>query len=106
MGDKFWSIDWQGIFTPAGSLLEMVVRGTVMYLLVFVLLRHMLKRQIGGIGPSDVLVIVLLAEVSGPAFTADYQVRSSPKAPCSSPRCCSGLMPWNGWGTDFPSSSD
>ena len=73
MGEKFWSIDWHGVFIPAASLLEMVVRGTIMYLLVFVLLRFMLKRQIGGIGPSDVLVIVLLAEVAGPAFTADYQ---------------------------------
>ncbi len=73
MGDKFWLIDWHGIFVPSGSLLEMVVRGTIMYLLVFVLLRLMLKRQIGGIGPSDVLVIVLLAEVAGPAFAADYR---------------------------------
>lgn len=31
----------------------MVVRGTIMYLLVFVLVRSMSKRQIGGIGPSD-----------------------------------------------------
>lgn len=73
MGEKFWSIDWHGVFIPAGSVLEMVVRGTITYLLVFVLLRLMLKRQIGGIGPSDVLVIVLLAEVAGPAFTADYR---------------------------------
>jgi uncharacterized membrane protein YcaP (DUF421 family) len=50
----------------------MVLRGTIMYLLMFVLLRLMLKRQIGGLGPSDVLVIVVLAEVAGPGFTADY----------------------------------
>lgn len=73
MGEKFWSIGWHDIFIPGNSLLEMVVRGTIMYLLVFVLLRLMLKRQIGGIGPSDVVVIVLLAEVAGPAFTADYK---------------------------------
>src|SRR5688572_12410442 len=74
MGDKIWAIDWQGMFVPEHSLLEMVVRGTVMYLLIFVLVRLMSKRQIGGLGPSDVLVIVLLAEVAGNGFTAsDYR---------------------------------
>jgi uncharacterized membrane protein YcaP (DUF421 family) len=74
MGDKIWAIDWQGMFVPEHSLLEMMVRGTVMYLLIFVLVRLMSKRQIGGLGPSDVLVIVLLAEVAGNGFTAsDYR---------------------------------
>lgn len=74
MGEKIWAMDWQGIFVPEYSLLEMVVRGTIMYLLVFVLVRLMSKRQIGGLGPSDVLVIVLLAEVAGNGFTAsDYR---------------------------------
>jgi uncharacterized membrane protein YcaP (DUF421 family) len=74
MGDKIWAIDWQGMFVPEHSLLEMVVRGTVMYLLIFVLVRLMSKRQIGGLGPSDVLLIVLLAEVAGNGFTAsDYR---------------------------------
>ena len=74
MGDKIWAIDWRGMFVPEHSLLEMAVRGTIMYLLVFVLVRLMSKRQIGGLGPSDVLVIVLLAEVAGNGFTAsDYR---------------------------------
>ncbi|MDI1286587.1 MAG: DUF421 domain-containing protein [Reyranella sp.] len=74
MGEKIFAIDWRGILVPEHSLLEMVVRGTIMYLLVFVLVRLMSKRQIGGIGPSDVLVIVLLAEVAGNGFTAsDYR---------------------------------
>jgi uncharacterized membrane protein YcaP (DUF421 family) len=74
MGEKFLAIDWHAIFVPEHSLLEMVVRGTIMYLVVFVLVRLMSKRQIGGLGPSDVLVIVLLAEVVGNGFTAsDYR---------------------------------
>jgi uncharacterized membrane protein YcaP (DUF421 family) len=74
MGDKIWTIDWRAVFVPEHSLLEMFARGTIMYLLVFVLVRIMSKRQLGAIGPSDVLVIVLLAEVAGNAFTAsDYR---------------------------------
>lgn len=73
MGEKLWAIDWRAVFVPEHSVLEMIVRGTIMYLLVFGLLRLMLKRQIGGIGPSDVLVVVLLAEMAGNGFTAGYR---------------------------------
>ena len=44
-----------------------------MYLIIFGLMRVVLKRQAGGIGTTDVLVIVLLAEVAGNGFSADYQ---------------------------------
>ena len=73
MSDLFGLIDWQGIFTPKHSLLEMVVRGTIMYLVLFALMRLVLKRQAGGIGMTDVLVIVLLAEVAGNGFAAEYK---------------------------------
>ena len=56
----FWRIDWNGIFTPTNSLVELVVRGTIMYFVLFGLLRFAMKRQAGGIGTTDVLVIVLL----------------------------------------------
>lgn len=72
MGDTFWNIDWQGVFTPSVSLLELVIRSTFMYFILFGLLRLVLKRQAGGIGTTDVLVIVLLAEVSGQGFTSNY----------------------------------
>jgi len=72
MAELFWSVDWHGLFSPKNSLLEMVLRGTVMYVVVFGLLRLVMKRQAGGIGTTDVLVIVLLAEVAGNGFAAEY----------------------------------
>ena len=73
MGDMFWNVDWHGIFTPKNSLLELFVRATIMYLVLFGLLRFVLKRQAGMIGTTDVLVIVLLAEVAGNGFAAEYK---------------------------------
>ncbi len=73
MGNPFWDIDWPGIFIPTTSLLELVVRATIMYFIVFGLLRLVLKRQAGGIGTTDVLVVVLLAEVAGNGFAAEYK---------------------------------
>lgn len=72
MGDVFWRIDWQGIFTPKYSLVELVVRVTISSFVLFGLLRFVLKRQAGGIGMADVLVIVLLAEVAGNGFAPGY----------------------------------
>ena len=73
MGDLLWHIDWQGVITPTHSLLEMVLRGTIMYFVIFGLMRVVLKRQAGGIGTTDVLVIVLLAEVAGNGFSSHYK---------------------------------
>ena len=73
MGEMFWSIDWHAIFSPENSLGELFVRATIMYFLIFGLLRVVLKRQAGGIGTTDVLVIVLLAEVAGNGFAAEYK---------------------------------
>lgn len=63
--DVLLTIDWKAVFAPQHSLLELMLRGSLMYLAIFVLLRIMLRRQAGGIGTSDVLVIVLIAEVAG-----------------------------------------
>ena len=70
---EVWSIDWQSILVPRHSLLDLFLRGTIMYLVIFVLLRLVLRRQVGDIGTSDVLVIVLLAEVSGNAMAANAE---------------------------------
>ena len=72
MENALWSVDWAAVFIPAGSVLEMIVRATIMYFAIIVLLRAVVKRQTGGVGRTDILVIVLIAEVAGPGFTADY----------------------------------
>lgn len=71
--NELWSVDWQSMLVPRHSLLDLFLRGTIMYLVIFVLLRLVLRRQVGDIGTSDVLVIVLLAEVSGNAMAASAE---------------------------------
>ncbi len=72
MESALWTVDWAGMFTPARSALEMFVRATIMYFVIVALLKVVVKRQTGGVGRTDILVIVLIAEISGPGFTADY----------------------------------
>lgn len=67
------SIDWGPSFLPDTSLLEIVLRGTIVYLVLFFLLRVILKRQSGEVGVTDLLVIVLIADAAQNAMADDYQ---------------------------------
>lgn len=68
----FDPVDWQQMFVPDTPLLEIFVRGTIMYLALFLMLRCILKRQAGGIGISDILVIVLIADAAQNGMAGDY----------------------------------
>ena len=58
---------------PDVSLLETVVRGVVMYLSIFVLLRVILRGRTSAVTVSDLLVLVLIADAAQNAMAADYQ---------------------------------
>jgi uncharacterized membrane protein YcaP (DUF421 family) len=70
--EKFFRLNWEELFIPSTSLLEIVVRGTVMYLVMFVLLRVVLKRQSGGVAITDILVVVLIADAAQNGMAGDY----------------------------------
>lgn len=65
-------IDWKTIFLPDVPLLEIILRATVMYISLFILLRVILKRQTGSIGMTDILLITLLADASQNAMAGEY----------------------------------
>jgi uncharacterized membrane protein YcaP (DUF421 family) len=62
---------WAEVFVPDSSLAESFVRGTVIYFAVLILFRVVLKRQTGGLGMTDVLLIVLVSECVSPALSAE-----------------------------------
>jgi uncharacterized membrane protein YcaP (DUF421 family) len=70
--DWLTQVDWKGTFVPDTSVLEILIRGTVMYLALFTLLRFVLKRQRGGVAFTDILVIVLVADAAQNAMAGDY----------------------------------
>jgi uncharacterized membrane protein YcaP (DUF421 family) len=66
------SIDWNSVFVPTIGLAEIVLRGTIMYLGLFAVLRFMGRRQAGNFGPADLLVIVLIADAVQNGLGKDY----------------------------------
>jgi hypothetical protein len=65
-------IDWQSLFLPSLNIGEIFLRGSIVYLFLFFLLR-ILRRQAGTIGISDLLVIVLIADAAQNAMASQYQ---------------------------------
>lgn len=67
------SIDWQSVFVPSGSLIEIVLRGSVIYLALFLMMRFVLKREAGTVGMADLLMVVLVADAAQNAMARDYK---------------------------------
>jgi uncharacterized membrane protein YcaP (DUF421 family) len=72
MMDKLFDVDWSSIFIPSASLLEIIIRGTLIYLICFVFLR-LARRGVGEIGITDVLIIVMIADAAQNGMSADYK---------------------------------
>jgi len=64
---------WQEVFVPTHSLLERLVRGSIIYLIIFALLRVVLKRQTGGLSTPDILLVVLLADAAQNGMADEYR---------------------------------
>lgn len=66
-------IEWQNVVLPSISWIEIILRGSVMYLALFILLRSTVKRQGGSLGMTDLLLITLLADASQNAMAGEYK---------------------------------
>lgn len=71
--DTLIGFDWHKIFVPNIALSEIVLRGSIMYLGLFVLIRFILKRDAGSLGIADLLMVVLLGDAAQNAMGRDYQ---------------------------------
>jgi uncharacterized membrane protein YcaP (DUF421 family) len=69
-----WSeIDWVALFALSVPPAELVIRGTAMYLFLFLLFRFVLRRDVGSVGIADILVLVIIADASQNAMSGDYK---------------------------------
>jgi uncharacterized membrane protein YcaP (DUF421 family) len=64
-------MNWQTLFIPSVPIAEVVLRGTLVYLLLFFLLRF-LRREAGAVGIPDLLLVVLIADAAQNAIAGEY----------------------------------
>jgi uncharacterized membrane protein YcaP (DUF421 family) len=68
----FFPDSWTSFLIPNYPLVEIFIRGTIIYLFLFFALRFILKRETAGVGISDLLVIVLIADAVQNGMAGDY----------------------------------
>jgi uncharacterized membrane protein YcaP (DUF421 family) len=68
-----FDVDWSRLFVPNGSLAEIFIRGTVIYLVLFAVMRLLPRREVGGLGAADILVIVLIADAVQQGMAGKYE---------------------------------
>ncbi len=67
-----WTIDWYAIFVPTGSILELMIRGSLMYLFILAGFR-VFRREAGSLSVSDLLVVVLIADAAQNGMAGEYK---------------------------------
>ena len=65
-------IQWTELFALTVSPVELFIRGTIIYLFIFVLMRA-LRREPGTVGIADLLMVVLIADASQNAMAGGYR---------------------------------
>lgn len=69
-------MDWYGMFAIEQNILETFIRGSFVYLGIFLLLRIVCKRIAGTVGVTDLLLIVLVADAAQNAMAHNYRTIS------------------------------
>ena len=67
------SLDWGEIFGIHVSPLELILRGSAMYLFLFLLFRVVVRRRVGAIGMADILILVIIADAAQNAMSGEYK---------------------------------
>lgn len=66
-------MDWSELFGLSVSPWELIVRGSAMYLFLFLLFRVVVKRRVGSIGMADILILVIVADAAQNGMAGEYR---------------------------------
>jgi uncharacterized membrane protein YcaP (DUF421 family) len=67
------AVDWETLLTPKTPLLELFLRGTVMYVMLLAALRVLVRRHVGSLSIMDLLLMVLIADAAQNAMADQYR---------------------------------
>src|SRR5688500_12139702 len=71
-GALFDPVDWRGLFIPGTPFLETIVRGSCVYLGLFILMRFVFLLESGAARLSILQLVALLADAVQNALADDY----------------------------------
>jgi hypothetical protein len=65
-------MNWHEILGLSVHPAELIVRGSLIYWLLFLIFRFLLRRDVGAVGIADVLLLVLIADAAQNAMAGGY----------------------------------
>jgi uncharacterized membrane protein YcaP (DUF421 family) len=65
-------IDVAALFRLTVPVAEIVLRGSAIYVFLFLIFRFVIRRDVGSVGIADVLLLVLVADASQNAMAGEY----------------------------------
>jgi uncharacterized membrane protein YcaP (DUF421 family) len=92
--------DWKAMFLPE-HWAEVFLRGSIMYLALFALLRFVTRRRLGSLGPSDILVLVLLSDAAQNGMTGQYESVPDGIVSCATIIFWATLLDWLGYKSEW-----
>ncbi|MBE9181457.1 DUF421 domain-containing protein [Oculatella sp. LEGE 06141] len=95
--NTLFQVDWHHLFVPDTSILELVLRGSLVYVALLAILRLIPRRQVGGVGVSDVLVILLFANAVQNAMVGTYSSITDGLVLLATIVCWNYLFNWAGY---------
>lgn len=95
--NAWFTVNWHELFVPSTSILELCIRGSIVYLLLFFVLHFIPTRQLGMLGITDLLVVVLFAEAAQNAMATTYTSITEGVALVGTVICWSYIINWLGY---------
>jgi uncharacterized membrane protein YcaP (DUF421 family) len=83
------TIDWEALLIPNTSIVELVVRGSLMYFALLAALRLLVRRHVGSASLMDLLLMVLIADAAQNAMSNQYRSLTEGLILCGT------LIAWN-----------
>lgn len=66
-------INWSEMFAFTVSPFELIIRGTLIYFFLFCLFRFFVRRDMGSLTVSDLLVVVIIADAAQNGMSGEYK---------------------------------
>lgn len=67
------AIDWPHLLGFTVSPIELFIRGTLTFMVLFILFRFVVHRDVGALGVTDLLVLVIIADAAQNAMAGEYR---------------------------------
>lgn len=65
-------MDWSALYTVNVPLMELFIRGSIVYWFLLLMFRFVVRRDLGGLGIADVLLVVIVSDAAQNAMAGGY----------------------------------